>query len=136
MIKDIIKDNFILKQVSQEATIQDIEIANDLLDTLKHHQDHCVGLAANMIGELKSIIAFIDNDDYIVMFNPLIIKQEGLYICKERCLSHNGEKETKRYKKIKVEYFDNHFKKKIKTYTGLEAQIIQHEIDHCHGILI
>jgi peptide deformylase len=138
MIKEIIKDQFILSQISTDASLnEDFQTINDLIDTLKSNQEICVGMAANMIGVLKNIIIFYDdNDHYVIMLNPKIIKKDGEYITKESCLSHIGERETKRYKKIKVEYIDIHNKKKIKTYHDFTAQIIQHEIDHLNGILI
>lgn len=137
MIKDIVKDTFILSQKSIDATIDDLYIVQDLLDTIQFHQQHCIGMAANMIGELKKIIVFEDGGKYSVMINPEIIKTGShMYETDESCLSLEGTKHVKRYDKIKVEYYDVQWKKKIKTYNGLTAQIIQHEIDHCQGILI
>ncbi|NBK96899.1 MAG: peptide deformylase [Erysipelotrichia bacterium] len=137
MIRNIMKDHTFLSQKATIATKQDLFIVKDLLDTLKHHQTHCVGMAANMIGENKNIIAFIQDYQYHYMLNPEIIKHsDAYYVCEEACLSHTKTKQTKRYKKIKVRYQDADFKTKIKTYEGFIAQIIQHEIDHTNGILI
>lgn len=137
MIKEIIKDQFILGQKCEDATHDDLEIVQDLLDTIQAHQDHCVGIAANMIGIRKNIIVVQDEEPYLIMFNPRIIKTMGrCYEADEGCLSHEGTKKAKRFDKIKVEYRDEKFKMKIKTFSGFTAQIIQHEIDHCYGILI
>lgn len=137
MIKQIVKDDFFLSQKSIEAKKEDLFIVDDLLDTIQFHQKSCVGMAANMIGYLKRIIIVFNNNEYLIFINPVIIKYGGKkYIAHESCLSHIGEKETKRYTKIKVSYFDRTMKKKIKTFEGLTAQIIQHEMDHLEGILI
>lgn len=137
MIKEIVKDTFILSQHCSEVTKQDLYVVDDLLDTIKAHAQTCVGMAANMIGITKRMIVILDEREYLIMINPVIIKTSGKhYTTSEGCLCHVGEKEVKRYEKIKVEYFDRNFKKKIKTYIGFKAQIIQHEIDHCDGILI
>lgn len=137
MIRDIVKDTFILSQHCSEATKQDLYVVDDLLDTIKAHAQTCVGMAANMIGITKRMIVILDEREYLIMINPVIIKTSGKhYTTSEGCLCHVGEKEVKRYEKIKVEYFDRNFKKRIKTYIGFKAQIIQHEIDHCDGILI
>ena len=137
MIKEIVKDQFQLSQKSAIATKEDLDVITDLLDTIKANHDHCVGMAANMIGANKRIIVVNDNNKYIIMINPEVLKFSGkLYETEEGCLSHIGLKKTNRYEKIKVSYFDEDFKKKIKTYQGFTAQIIQHEIDHCNGILI
>ena len=137
MIKNIMRDEKFLSIVSIDATIEDLSIGNDLIDTLIFNRSRCVGMAANMIGVSKRIIIFEDeNKNYIVMYNPVIIKQEGEYETEEGCLSLDGVRKTKRYKKIKVEYLDSEFRKRIKTYSGFTAQIIQHEIDHCNGIII
>ena len=137
VIKEIVKDQFQLSQKSAIATKEDLDIITDLLDTIKANHDHCVGMAANMIGANKRIIVVNDNNKYIIMINPEVLKFSGkLYETEEGCLSRIGVKKTKRYEKIKVSYFDEDFKKKIKTYQGFTAQIIQHEIDHCNGILI
>ena len=140
MIRNVMKGEYIFSQVSAPATKDDRDIGFDLMDTLIEHQDECVGMAANMIGIYKNIIVVLldDSDDVpLLMFNPHIIKTSGkYYTTKERCLSLDGERETKRYEKIKVEYEDHMFKKRIKTFEGFAAQIIQHEIDHCRGIVI
>ncbi|RHM60228.1 peptide deformylase [Coprobacillus sp. AF33-1AC] len=136
MIKEIVKDNFILSQVCQDATKEDLYIVDDLLDTIKFHQTHCVGMAANMIGYLKNIIVVENQNGYLILINPVIEKETGTYQCEESCLSHTGTKQTQRYHKIKVSYLDVQFKKRIKTFERFTAQIIQHEIDHCKGILI
>lgn len=137
MIKEIVTDQFSLSQKSVPATIEDLSIVQDLLDTIKAHKHECVGMAANMIGVNKNIIVVNDNGKYLVMINPIVLKTSGrLYEAEEGCLSHKGVKKTKRYEKIKIAYFDENFKKKVKTFQDYLAQIIQHEIDHCHGILI
>lgn len=137
MIKKIVTDQFILKQKSKPATKDDMHIGKDLIETLKANEERCVGMAANMLGVLKNIIVFKDDNDIVLMYNPRLIKTSGtLYETEEGCLSHQGTKKTKRYEKVKVEYFDKDFKKKVKTYSGYTAQIIQHEIDHLEGILI
>ncbi len=137
MIKDICKDQFLLSMKSTPASIDDMDIAIDLLDTLKHNEQYCVGMAANMIGILKNIIAVNDQGRYIVMFNPKILKFSGQkYETEEGCLSHDNMHKVIRFESIKVEYYDMKFKKIIKNYNGLTAQIIQHEIDHLNGVLI
>lgn len=137
MIREIVTDNFQLSQKSIPATIEDLDVVEDLLDTIKEHEQGCVGMAANMIGVNKSIIVINDDGNYLIMINPKIIKTSGrLYETEEGCLSHQGKKKTKRYEKIKVDYLDDDFKRKIKTFENFTAQIIQHEIDHCNGILI
>lgn len=138
MIREIKKGTQIFSKKAKRATLKDIETGQDLLDTLIAHKDECVGMAANMIGVNKAVIAFVDNEKIQIMYNPIIMKEEGKYATKESCLSHPHEeaKDTFRYKKIKVSYLDENFKKKIKTYTGFTAQIIQHEMDHLEGVLI
>ena len=137
MIKEIVTDQFSLSQKSILATPEDLSVVQDLLDTIKAHEQECVGMAANMIGVNKNIIVVNDNGKYLVMINPIVLKTSGrLYETEEGCLSHQGIKKTKRYEKIKIAYFDENFKKKIKTFQDYLAQIIQHEIDHCQGILI
>ena len=137
MIKELIHDPLFLSMTSEKATSDDIETANDLLETLIAHKETCVGMAANMIGVKKCIIAFLDNDTYTVMLNPEIIKQSAPYETEEGCLSLlGGPKKCKRYKSVKVKWQTIEMKPKIKTFTGFTAQIIQHEIDHCNGILI
>lgn len=136
MIREINRDIFILSQKSVTATENDRQTGEDLLETLIANSERCVGMAANMIGVLKNIIAVNDNNDYIVMYNPQIIKADKEYETEEGCLSLDGVRKTKRYKKIKVRYLDKDFKIKIKTYEDFTAQIIQHEIDHLSGIII
>lgn len=137
MIREIVTDQFSLSQKSILATPEDLPVVQDLLDTIKAHEQECVEMAANMIGVNKNIIVVNDNGKYLVMINPIVLKTSGrLYETEEGCLSHQGVKKTKRYEKIKIAYFDESFKKKIKTFQDYLAQIIQHEIDHCQGILI
>ncbi len=136
MIKEINRDIFILSQRSVPATENDRQTGEDLLETLIANSERCVGMAANMIGVLKNIIAVNDNNNYIVMYNPEILKADKEYETEEGCLSLDGVRKTKRYRKIKVRYLDKDFKIKIKTYDGFTAQIIQHEIDHLSGIII
>ena len=123
---------------SADATADDREIAENLLETLKAHNESCVGMAANMIGERKRIIAFVDEkENYTVMLNPVILKQEKAYDTEESCLSLlGGPRPCKRYKAIKVQYQTVDMQTRIKSYKGFTAQIIQHEIDHCNGVLI
>ena len=136
MIQPIMKDPIFLGAKSVPATAEDLQVAKDLLDTLAAHREGCVGMAANMIGVRKRIIVFDSDGVDMVMFNPEIIKQEGLYETEEGCLSLPGVRKTKRYYKIKVQYQTETFQTRIKTFSGWTAQIIQHEIDHCNGILI
>ncbi len=137
MIKQIIHDPFFLGQKSEIATKEDIEVAKDLLDTLIANKDACVGMAANMIGIKKRIIAFDNNGNYMIMLNPEIIEKIEEYETEEGCLSLlGGPRKIKRYKMIKVKYQDGKLKEYIKTFVGWTAQIIQHEIDHCNGVLI
>ncbi len=136
MVREIVKDENFLSQKSAPATINDLNIAQDLFDTLAENANHCVGLAANMIGELKRIIIVDDNDNYIVMFNPQILKCSQPFKTEEACLSLIGVRPTKRYRTIKVEYENEKFQKRVKTFKDFTAQIIQHEIDHCNGIII
>ena len=136
MVKEINKDIILLSQKSQSTTYSDRGIADDLLDTLKANSERCVGMAANMIGELTNIIAVNDNGSYLIMYEPEIIKADKPYQTQEGCLSLEGVRSTTRYKKIKVRYLDSSRKLKIKTFEGYTAQIIQHEIDHCNGIII
>ncbi|MBQ0133992.1 MAG: peptide deformylase, partial [Clostridiales bacterium] len=121
---------------SEEATRADAGVAADLLETLTHHASGCVGMAANMIGVRKRIIAFFDEDMPIVMFNPVITRAEGPYDTEEGCLSLTGVRKCRRYQIIKVKYQNGNMQKLTKTYEGFTAEIIQHEIDHCSGILI
>lgn len=136
MVREIMKDPVFLAQPSVAATREDTDIAQDLLDTLAAHAEGCVGMAANMIGVSKRIIAFDNEGGYMLMFNPEIIRQSGGYETEEGCLSLSGVRQTKRWKSIKVQYQNEQFQTRIKTFTGWTAQIIQHEIDHCNGILI
>ena len=137
MVKDVIHDPLLLARKSQEATPEDLEIARDLLDTLTANQEACVGMAANMIGQYKRIIVFDNEGTYMTMFNPEIIKASGEYDTREGCLSLIGDpRPCKRYQTIKVQWQNEQFQMRIKTFTGWTAQIIQHEIDHCNGVLI
>lgn len=136
MICEICKDEFFLRLPSREATAEDMDIARNLLDTLEAHSDGCVGMAANMIGVSKRIIAFDCEGTYMVMFNPVILKKEGAYQTEEGCLSLSGTRQTERFQSIKVQWQNEKFQTRAKTFTGWTAQIIQHEIDHCNGILI
>ena len=136
MVREIMKDEAFLSQKAEPATPADLSVAADLLETLIAHQDGCVGMAANMIGVNKRIIAFDNGGEYMVMFNPVIVKRGGIYETEEGCLSLVGTRKTKRYKSIKVQYQNEKFQTRIKTFTDWEAQIIQHEIDHCEGIII
>lgn len=136
MICEICKDEFFLRLPSREATAEDMDIARNLLDTLEAHSDGCVGMAANMIGVSKRIIAFDCEGTYMVMFNPVILKKEGAYQTEEGCLSLSGTRQTERFQSVKVQWQNEKFQTRVKTFTGWTAQIIQHEIDHCNGILI
>ena len=136
MVRPIMKDRFFLSQKSKPATSEDISVAQDLLDTLAAHRDGCVGMAANMIGVAKRIIVFTHDGSDMVMFNPEIIKQTGLYETEEGCLSLTGVRPTTRYRTITVRYQNAAFQSKQRTFHDWSAQIIQHEIDHCNGILI
>ncbi|MBQ5467795.1 MAG: peptide deformylase, partial [Oscillospiraceae bacterium] len=121
---------------SRAATAEDLPIAQDLLDTLAAHRDGCVGMAANMIGQAVRIIVFDNAGTAMAMLNPEIVKASGLYETEEGCLSLEGVRKTKRYRSIKVQYQNENLQTRLKTFTGWTAQIIQHEIDHCNGILI
>lgn len=136
MIQPIMKDPIFLAQKSVPATKEDLQTAHDLLDTLIAHKDGCVGMAANMIGSSKRIIAFDNEGKYMVMFNPEIIKRSEPYEAEEGCLSLPGVRKAKRWRSIKVQYQNDQFQTRFKTFTGWTAQIIQHEIDHCNGVLI
>lgn len=136
MVREICKDEAFLAQKAEPATADDLGVAQDLLDTLVAHKDGCVGMAANMIGVNKRIIAFDNEGEYMVMFNPVIVKQSGTYEAEEGCLSLTGTRKTKRYKTIKVQWQNEKFQTRLKTFTGWTAEIIQHEIDHCEGIII
>ena len=136
MIQPIMKDETFLTQKAEPATPDDLSVAQDLLDTLAAHKDGCVGMAANMIGLNKRIIVFDNEGKYMVMFNPEIVKKSGPYQAEEGCLSLVGVRKAKRWKSIKVQYQNEKFQTRFKTFTGWTAQIIQHEIDHCEGVLI
>ena len=136
MVREIVRDTFFLARRSAPATVEDLPAAEDLLDTLKAHADGCVGMAANMIGAARRIIAINDGGAYLVLFNPEIIKRAQPYEAEEGCLSLAGRRKTKRYRTIKVRYQNAAFQVRLKTFTGFTAQIIQHEADHCDGILI
>ena len=136
MIKPITKDPIFLAQKSVPATILDLPAAQDLKDTLEAHREGCVGMAANMIGLNKRIIIFDDHGSATIMFNPELVKCSGAYETEEGCLSLSGVRKTRRWRQIKVQYQNERFETRLKTYTGFTAQIIQHEIDHCNGVLI
>ena len=136
MIREICRDETFLAQKAVLATADDLATAQDLLDTLTAHKDGCVGMAANMIGVCKRIIAFDNEGTYMVMFNPVIVRQSGPYEAQEGCLSLTGVRKTKRFQTIKVQWQNEKFQTRLKTFTGWTAEIIQHEIDHCEGILI
>ena len=137
MVRELMHDPIFLARKSDPATGEDLEIARDLLDTLAFHKEGCVGMAANMIGVTKRIIAFDNEGTYMAMLNPQILKAEGEYETQEGCLSLlGGPRPTKRFRKIKVQYQTVQMQTRIKTFAGWTAQIIQHEIDHCNGILI
>ena len=137
MVRELMHDPIFLAQKSVPATAEDLEVARDLLDTLTFHKEGCVGMAANMIGVAKRIIVFDNEGTYMTMLNPVILKGSDLYEAEEGCLSLlGGPRKCKRYKKIKVQYQNLQMQTRLKTFTGWTAQIIQHEIDHCNGVLI
>lgn len=137
MVKELIHDPIFLAQKSEFANEGDMQTAQDLLDTISAHKSSCVGMAANMIGVRKRIIVFDNGGKFEIMYNPEIVKCSGAYQTEEGCLSLLGEpKPVKRYKSIKVKYQTGDFRERFKTFTGFTAQIIQHEVDHCNGILI
>lgn len=136
MICEIVKDEDFLRQPSEAAVPADLSVAQDLLDTLTANAERCVGLAANMIGVQKRIIAVDDEGKQLVLFNPEIIKCSEPFQTEEACLSLEGNRPAKRWKSIKVRYQNRDFQVRIKTFKGWTAQIIQHEIDHCNGIII
>ena len=137
MVRELVHDPILLAQRSTDAAKADLPVAQDLLDTLIAHKESCVGMAANMIGITKRIIAFDNEGSYMVMLNPRIIRADEPYETQESCLSLlGGPRKALRYRKIKVEYQTEQLQKRLKTFTGWTAQIIQHEIDHCNGILI
>lgn len=136
MIRPICKDTIILSKKSSPATTADLSVVEDLMDTLTANADRCVGMAANMIGVNRRIITFRIGTINIPMINPVIIKRAGPYETEEGCLSLDGVRKTTRYRSIDVEFLDRNFEKQKQTFTDFPAQIIQHEIDHCNGILI
>ena len=136
MIKPIVKDVFFLGQKSETATKQDLSVGQDLMDTLRANQDHCVGMAANMIGVKKKIIIVNMGIMNVVMYNPVIVKKDTPYETEEGCLSLTGVRKTTRYQNIEIEYYDSSWKKHRQSYSGWTAQIIQHECDHLEGIII
>ena len=136
MVRPICHDPLFLSRRSAPATPEDAPVARDLLETLTAHADGCVGMAANMIGVAKCIIAVEAEDGYLVLFNPVILKKSGPYEAEEGCLSLDGVRKTRRWQSIKVQYQTADGKPRIRTFTGWTAQILQHEIDHCNGILI
>ena len=136
MTRPIVKDPIFLARKSLPATPEDLPAARDLLDTLAAHREGCVGMAANMIGILRRIIVFDCEGEYMTMLNPEIIRFSGPFAAEEGCLSLSGTRKAKRYRSIKVRYQNEQLQVRLKTFTGWTAQIIQHEIDHCNGILI
>lgn len=136
MIREICRDEGFLAQKAEPATMDDLGVAEDLLETLIAHKDGCVGMAANMIGVNKRIVAFDNGGKYMVLFNPEILKKSEPYEAEEGCLSLTGTRKAKRWRSVKVQYQNEKFQVRLKTFTGFAAQIIQHEMDHCEGILI
>ena len=137
MVRELMHDPIFLAQKSAPATVEDLEVTRDLLDTLVFHKEGCVGMAANMIGVTKRIIVFDHEGGFMTMLNPVILKASEPYETEEGCLSLlGGPRKCKRYKKIKVQYQNLQLQTRIKTFSGWTAQIIQHEIDHCNGVLI
>ena len=136
MVCEICREEAFLAQKAEAATAEDLGVAQDLLDTLAAHRDGCVGMAANMIGVNKRIIAFESDGKYMVMLNPVIVRQDGVYEAQEGCLSLAGVRKTKQFQTIKVQWQNEKLQLRRKTFTGWTAEIIQHEIDHCEGILI
>ena len=136
MVREIMRDEVFLARKAESAAPEDLPVAQDLLDTLAAHKDGCVGMAANMIGVNKRVIVFDNEGTYKVMFNPEIVKKSGPYQAEEGCLSLSGVRRVKRWESIKVQYQNEKFQTRFKTFTGWTAQIIQHEIDHCEGVLI
>ena len=136
MVREICKDEAFLAQKAEPATADDLGVAQDLLETLVAHKNGCVGMAANMIGVNKRIIAFDNEGEYMVMFNPVIVRQSGAHEAEEGCLSLTGTRKAKRFQTIKVQWQNEKFQTRLKTFTAWTAEIIQHEIDHCEGIII
>ena len=137
MVRELMHDPLFLGRKSRAATREDLSVGQDLLETLIAHKATCVGMAGNMIGQSVAVIAFFDGDKPMVMYNPEILKTEGAYDTEEGCLSLlGGPRKCTRYQKIKVRWDNENFQKRVKTFTGWTAQIIQHEVDHCMGVLI
>lgn len=136
MIRELNKNILLLNRKGEKATLKDRAVADDLMNTLRFHSDHCVGMAANMIGVNKCIIAVKLGMMELIMYNPVIVSKSGEYETEEGCLCLSGERKTVRYKSITVEYQDADFRKKKEKFEGYVAQIIQHETDHCNGIVI
>ena len=136
MVREICRDEAFLSQRAEPATKDDLGTAQDLLDTLLAHKEGCVGMAANMIGVNKRIIAFDNDGAYLVMLNPVIIRQSEPYEAEEGCLSLTGTRRAKRFRSIKVQWQNEMLQTRLKTFTGWTAEIIQHEIDHCEGVLV
>ena len=137
MVRELMHDPLFMGRKSRTATKEDLPIGQDLLETLLAHRATCVGMAGNMIGETVAVIAFFDGDKPMVMYNPESLKAEGAYETEEGCLSLlGGPRKCTRYQKIKVRWDNEQFQKRVRTFTGWTAQIIQHEVDHCNGILI
>ncbi|MDE7363520.1 MAG: peptide deformylase [Ruminococcus sp.] len=137
MVKEIVRDTFFLAQKSEPANKEDVQVIQDLLDTIKANADRCVGMDANMIGVRKTILVALIGNRYLIMANPKIVsKSSQIYETEEGCLSLNGQRKVKRYKSVTVEFLDKNFRKKKQTFKDFEAQIIQHEIDHFSGIII
>ena len=136
MVREIMKDTAFLSQKAEITVAEDVSVAQELLETLEAHRDGCAGMAANMIGINKRIIAFDNEGGYMVMFNPVIVKRSGPYEAEEGCLSLTGTRKAKRFQTIKVQWQNEKFQTRLKTFTSWTAEIIQHEIDHCEGILI
>ncbi len=136
MVCEICRDQFFLSQKAEPATKEDLPVAQDLLDTLRAHRGECVGMAANMIGHCKRIIVFENEGAPMLMLNPMLLRRSGAYEAEEGCLSLRGTRKTRRYQSIKVQWQNESFQTRLQTFTGLPAQIIQHELDHCEGIII
>lgn len=136
MVREIVHDEAFLAQKAEPATPEDLQVGQDLLDTLRANRERCVGMAANMIGVNRRIIVFQNREEYMVLYNPEIIRRKEPYSTEEGCLSLEGVRKTKRWKKIKVRYQNEKFQERFRSFEGWEAQIIQHEVDHCEGILI
>ena len=137
MVRELMHDPLFLGRKSRAATKEDLSIGQDLMETLVAHKETCVGMAGNMIGETVAVIAFFDGATPVVMYNPEILKADGAYETEEGCLSLlGGPRKCRRYRKIKVRWDNEQFQKRVKTFTDWTAQIIQHEVDHCMGVLI